>query len=78
MKTEAQILDTYWGLLSNLNSDLKLQLIDRLSKSVDKDISTKKNRFEDSFGAWIDTRESEEIILELKNSRVFNREIESF
>lgn len=78
MKAETQILDGYWGLLSNLNPDLKLKLIEKLSKSVHKDLSANKNRFEKSFGAWNDSRESDEIINEIRSSRIFNREIESF
>ena len=78
MKAETQILDGYWGLLSNLNPDLKLKLIERLSKSVHKDLTAKGHKFEKSFGAWYDSRESEEIINEIRNSRSFNREIESF
>jgi hypothetical protein len=78
MKADTQIIDSYWGLLSNLNPDLKLKLIERLSKSVHKDLTAKKNRFEKSFGAWDDSRESEEIVSYIRNSRTFNREIESF
>jgi hypothetical protein len=78
MKAETQIIDGYWGLLSNLNPDLKLKLIERLSKSVHKDLTARSNKFEKSFGAWKDSREAEEIISEIRNSRNFNREIESF
>ena len=78
MKVETQIINGYWGLLSNLTPSLKLRLIERLSKSISKDISTKNERFEKSFGAWIDSRDSEEIIKEIRDSRSFNRQIESF
>ena len=78
MKAETQILSGYWGLLSNLNPNLKLKLIEKLSKSVSRDIIKKKDQFEESFGAWIDNRNSEEIIKEIRDSRNFNRQIESF
>ena len=78
MKEETQILDSYWGLLSNLNPDLKLKLIERLSRSIHIELSSKKNRFEKSFGAWNDSRSSEEIINEIRNSRSINRKIELF
>ena len=78
MKAETQILKGYWELLSNLNPKLKLKLIEKLSKSISRDLITKKDRFEESFGAWIDNRDSEEIINEIRNSRNFNRQIESF
>jgi hypothetical protein len=78
MNAETQILSGYWGLLSNLNPNLKLKLIEKLSKSVSRDIIIKKDRFEESFGAWIDNRDSEEIIKDIRDSRNFNRQIESF
>ena len=78
MNAETQILSGYWGLLNNLNPNLKLKLIEKLSKSISRDIITKKDRFEESFGAWIDNRDSEEIIKEIRDSRNFNRQIESF
>ncbi len=78
MNAETQILSGYWGLLSNLTPTLKLKLIEKLSKSVSRDIITKKDRFEESFGAWIDNRDSEEIIKEIRDSRSFSRQIESF
>ena len=78
MKAETQILDGYWGLLNTLTPSLKLKLIERLSKSIHKDISNKNDRFEKSFGAWIDSRDSDEIIAEIRDSRTFNRQIESF
>lgn len=78
MKAETQIINGYWGLLSNLNPNLKLKLIEKLSKSISRDIITKDNRFEKSFGAWVDNRDSEEIIEEIRESRNLNRQIESF
>ena len=78
MKVETHILDGYWGLLSNLNPSLKLKLIEKLSKSVSRDIIKQNDRFEKSFGAWTDNREPEDIINEIEKSRNFNRQIESF
>ena len=78
MNAETQILSGYWGLLSNLNPNLKLKLIEKLSKSVSRDIIRTKDRFEESFGAWIDNRDSEEIIKEIRDSQSFSRQIESF
>ncbi|PZX19289.1 hypothetical protein LX69_00958 [Breznakibacter xylanolyticus] len=78
MKAQTQIIDGYWGLLSNLNPDLKLKLIERLSKSIHQDLTARRNKFEKSFGAWKDSKDAEEIISEIRNARNFNREIESF
>ncbi len=78
MNSETQIISGYWGLLNNLNPKLKLKLIEKLSQSVSDDFVLKRDRFEESFGAWIDDRDSEEIIHEIRESRVFNRQIEAF
>ena len=78
MKTETQILNGYWELLNTLTPNLKLKLIEKLSKSIDKESLTNNDRFEKSFGAWIDSRDSDEIIAEIRNSRTLNRQIESF
>jgi len=78
VKANTEILNNYLGLLKNLNPDLKLELIKKLTKSVKKDISPKKNSFEKSFGAWKSKKKSDEIIEEIRSSRNFKREIEQF
>ncbi len=75
MKVDTQILSGYWNLLSGLHPNLKLKLIEKLTKSV-SDEKNEKNRFEQSFGAWIDDRDPNDIIKEIKESRNFNRQIE--
>ena len=78
MKADSQILDSYFGLLNNLHPSLKLKLIEKLSKSINKDIASKKDRMEKSFGSFQDSRDAEEIISEIRDSRTFNRKIEPF
>ena len=78
MNAETQILNGYWRLLRNLSPKLKLRLIEKLSQSIGKDIIKKNDRFEESFGAWVDNRDSEEIIKDIRNSRNFSRQIEPF
>lgn len=78
MKTETQIINAYLELLETLTPKLKLKLIEKLSKSIDKEILVNNDRFEKSFGAWVDSRDSDEIIAEIRNSRTLNRQIESF
>ncbi len=78
MKTDSQILDNYFGLLNNLHPTLKLKLIERLSKSINKDISSKTDRMEKSFGSFQDSRDADEIIQDIRDARIFNRNIESF
>jgi len=78
MKAETQILNGYWGLLNTLTPNLKVKLIERLSKSLNEEFSNENDWFENSYGAWIDSRDSDEIIAEIRDSRTFNRQIESF
>jgi hypothetical protein len=77
MNSDTQILSGYWELLNNLNPRIKLKLIEKLSQSVSRDIISNEDRFEESFGAWIDSRDSEKVIKEIRDSRIFNRQIES-
>lgn len=71
-------MDTYWSILKNLSSDMKLELISRLSKSLlSKDQSIDDNWAIRQFaGEWKDSRSAESIIEDIRNSRTSNREIE--
>lgn len=67
------IIDGYVKLLDNLSPDSKLDLISRLTDSIKSDISSKKNSFKKSFGAFHSKKDAEQIISEIKESRTFNR-----
>lgn len=73
MKTETQIINAYWELLDTLTPKLKLKLMEKLSKSVDKDVTMANDRFENSFGAWIDSRNPEEIIADIRKQQNFKQ-----
>lgn len=72
------IVDGYVGLLNNLSSSNKLDLISKLTESVKSDLNHKKSTFKKAFGAFESKRSAEEIITEIRDSRVFNRQTESF
>lgn len=72
------IVDGYIGLLDNLSPDNKLDLISKLTVSVKFDLSNKKSTFKKAFGAFDSKQSAEQIIEEIRNSRVFTRQIESF
>ena len=72
-----KILDKYFGYLKNLDTVAKKHLILKLTKSLETK-SSKKPELESLFGAWEDTRESDEIISEIKSSRVNKEHTESF
>ena len=72
------IVDGYVGLLDNLSTNNKLDLISKLSASVKTDLSNKKSSFKKSFGAFDSKKSAEDIIEEIRKSRVSTRQIESF
>ena len=49
-QVERHIVETYTGLLDNLSSSSKLELIEKLSKSLRKDFKSKEKEFFKSFG----------------------------
>ena len=72
------IVDGYVGLLDNLSASNKLDLISKLTASVKTDLSNKKSSFKRAFGAFDSKKSAEEIIEEIRNSRVYTRQIEPF
>lgn len=81
MKTaeiNSTIVDGYIGLLDNLSPGNKLDLISKLTDSVKTDLTHKKSSFKKAFGAFDSNKSAEEIIEEIRNSRVSTRQIESF
>ena len=77
-KTNTTIVDGYIGLLTNLSPSDKLDLISKLTELVKTDLNNKKSSFKKSFGAFESEKSAEEIIDEIRNSRISNRQIESF
>jgi hypothetical protein len=71
------IIDGYVRLLDNLTINSKLDLIARLTQSI-KSSKKSKSAFEKSFGAFQSEKTAEEIIDEIRSSRTFTRQIESF
>lgn len=77
-ETNTTIINGYVGLLENLSPDNKLDLISKLTESVKTDLGNKKSTFKKSFGAFKSEKTAEEIIEEIRNSRLFTKEIEPF
>lgn len=75
---DTTLVDGYVGLLDNLSTSNKLDLISRLTASVKTDLSKKKSSFRKSFGAFESEKSAEEIIDEIHSSRVFKRQTETF
>lgn len=69
-------LDKYFGYLWKLDNNSKKRLIIKLMESIETkdDISFDLKSI---YGAWEDSKDSDEIIKEIRDSRVNNRDIES-
>lgn len=68
----------YWNMLKDLSSDIKLELISRLSASLleKKESSETSNWVSQLAGRWEDERTAEEIIADIRSSRTSNRDID--
>jgi hypothetical protein len=77
-EVDTKIVDGYYGLIHNLSNANKKALIDKLSASMKKDDSIAESRFEKAFGALESEETAEQLIEEIRNSRLFTREIEPF
>lgn len=78
IKINTKIVDSYIELLNSLSTDNKLDIIERLTASIKIDLKNKKSSFKKSFGAFEPDKSAEEIIKEIRDSRVSSREIEPF
>ena len=72
-----KILDKYFGYLKNLDNKSKKSLIIKLTKSIETK-SKKEFDLNSIFGVWEDDRNSDEIISEIRSSRVNKINTESF
>lgn len=73
-------LDGYLLLAAGLTANNKLDLIAGLSASLKTETAKpgRKSSFAQAFGAFESTATAEEIIADLRASRTFTRQIESF
>jgi len=77
--TDKHIIDAYAGLFEGLSAINKIELIERLTKSL-KSASgkTAKSNFYKSFGAFESDKSAEDIISEIKSARKFRNKDISF
>ncbi len=71
-----KILKKYLSLLEGLDKTSKKTIIEKLSKSLEENVV--KKDLESLFGAWEDEKSSDEIIKEIRDSRVEKSENLSF
>ena len=70
-------IDKYFKYLKKLDNGSKKRLIIRLTETLDVEKS-KSSDVSSLFGAWEDDKSSDEIIREIKESRVETRDIGKF
>ena len=74
--TDKNIIENYLKLFESLNSMSKLELIEKLTKSLKAESKSKESDFYKSFGAFSTEKTSDEINTDIKSSRKFrNKEI---
>jgi len=78
MEAKNSIADNYFGMIKNLSSDIKLELISRISDSLRESSKTEseKDLWKSLFGAFESEQTAEEIIDDLRKSRYTDRKIE--
>lgn len=69
--TDRHIIETYSKLFEGLNPLSKIELIEKLTKSLKKENKSKDADFYKSFGAFDSGKPAEETIKEIKESRKF-------
>jgi uncharacterized protein YjfI (DUF2170 family) len=75
--SDKNVVEAYTELFEGLSFTNKLELIERLSKSIRAESSKKEEDFYKSFGAFSSEKSAEEIINEIKTSRNFrNKHLE--
>jgi len=70
-------INNFFGFLYKMDTKSKKRLIIKLTESIE-DTKTDKKSIASLFGSWIDTRDTESIIKEIRDSRTTNRDIIGF
>jgi len=64
---ERHIIEAYSGLFERLSAIRKLELLERLAKSIRKGKKSKEKAFFSSFGAFASDKPAEEIAQEIRD-----------
>ncbi|MCB9230240.1 MAG: hypothetical protein H6581_01135 [Bacteroidia bacterium] len=78
MNTNQVLIESYLELLGKLGNESKLEIISRLADSMKERKESGIKDFYDLYGAFEDEKSAEEMIEEIRNSRNFNRQVDSF
>lgn len=71
LNSKASASSIYWDMLKGLSSDIKLELIAKLSASllVKDDVSDTSNWTSEFAGRWEDDRMAEEVVEDIRGAR---------
>lgn len=70
------LIDSYLGLLKSLSPNNRLELISRLTDSLKSSKKPTNKSLNDLYGAFKTKKSADEIIVDLKKSRNFDRKTE--
>ena len=70
-------IDKYFGFLTRLDNGSKKKLIIKLTESIETNEEIKFD-LRELYGAWEDSRDSDEIIKEIRDSRIESKNIAGF
>lgn len=72
------LVDIYIKILQHLNFEKRLELIAKLSQTMIEETQSQSKAFFQLYGAFDSEESADELINDIRSSRTFNREIESF
>ncbi len=75
---DKHIVEVYSGLLEGLSSEIKIELIESLSKSLKTKKKNSESKLYKSFGAFASEKSAEEIVTDIKSSRKFRKKVIKF
>lgn len=78
LNSQTSASNIYWDMLKDLSSDIKLELIAKLSASLltKDDTSDTPNWTSEFVGRWEDDRTAAEVMEDIRGARTSNREVE--
>ncbi len=77
MRTSTSVIDNYFGLLAGLSRENKIKLVAKLSNDIAKEVSMKSDIVDTFFGAFKSDKDTDTLIKEIRDSRVFSRTVEA-
>ncbi len=72
-----EIIEKYFGFLTRFDTRSKKKLISKLEESI-RNPNEKTAGIDHLYGAWEDSKSSDEIIREIKDSRIDKKDIADF